>query len=152
MSYATDIFNRLSADSTLLTLLPGGVLHYEDLPHQGLSRDTTPDIYLAGPDGRLQPICVVRGRDVVPTNFLRDQNTQYSSNQQVVECWFYDDSDEGWDTIQLAANRVYFLLQEKPVTGSFNITLTNEVLARAEELGWACMLRYDYAVIGRRST
>jgi hypothetical protein len=153
MTYATAVFNRLSADSTLLTLLPGGVMHHRDLPEEGLSRDSAPSgVYAADPDGRLQPCCVVRGRAVVPTTFLRDLNTQFTSTQQVVECWFYDDPDAGWDSISLAATRVYQLLQEKPVSGSFNMTLANEIEDRAPELGDACFIRNDYAVIGRRST
>lgn len=151
MTEVEAIHARLNSDSTLTTLLTGGVKLYRDLPTAGISRQSMANAY--GADGRLKPIAVVRGRAVVPTNTLRDADGQYTSTRQIVEIWFYDDPAAGYDTLYSAAERAYFLLQDRPVTDTFNVSLVNEINDEREPaMQQSCMLRRDYEIIGRKKT
>lgn len=147
MSYDSAIYDRLNADSALNTLLTGGMLLYTDLPVNGISRKSMPEIY--GTDGKLMPVMVVKGRALIPTGSLKDTETQYTSARQIIELYFYDDQAAGWGTIKTAADRVYELLQDRPV-GASGLRLVNVIdNERNDALEKACMLRRDWEVIGK---
>jgi hypothetical protein len=145
------VYDRLSADETLLETLTGGVYFSDNLPREGLTQDVVPEAW--DDDGFLKPCCVVKGRAVVPTNDIRDTENQLTSFRQVIECWLYDDGDAGYTALKEAANRIYMLLQDRPVTGAFSLTLDQQLkLPRAVELGNAVSLRLDYLSIAYKGT
>lgn len=149
MTEVEDIHTRLSADSTLTTLLTGGVKLYRDLPAEGISRQSMPSAYTSA--GILKPIGVVRGRAIVPTNTLRDRDAQYVSTRQIVEIWLYTDRAAGYDTLYSAAERIFALLQDRPTTGTFGLALVNAINDEREPaMQQSCMLRRDYEIIGRK--
>jgi hypothetical protein len=153
MSYATLIHTRLAADATLVAIMTGGIVLYSTLKGKGVSRTTLPSAYtqVAGKPTTLKPLLVVKGRAVTPTNTLRDHSEQYVSTRQVVELWLYNDSGAGWTALANGAARAYTLLQDRPVTGSFSISLTSEILDEREPtMDEACFIRNDYEVIGRK--
>lgn len=152
MSWGSAVHTVLSADSTLLSLLTGGVFNYDSLPADGISRTAYSSAYNAT-TGLLKPIVVVKGRGVTPEGSLRDANGQYISVRQVVELWFYADRDAGYTTIKSAADRAYALLQDKGLTAAFNCRLVNSLDSlRASEMQDAVSIRRDYEVIGRLKT
>ena len=149
MSYAQAVFDLLEADAPLMALLTGGIYIGRDVPEEGLNREDYPAAYDS--NGLLQPIAVVRGRRVIPDTGFRVVEAQYVAVQQVVEVWFYDDKDTGWDTIDSAAQLAYELLQDVQVSGSYNCTLVNHITEeRDRDLGGACFTRLDFQVTGRK--
>lgn len=151
MSYAQAVYDRLEADATLLTLLSGRIYLYHDLPSKGISRATMPNVYSGYQgSGPLLPLCVVKGRGLIPQPALRDYTTQYTSAAQVIELYFYNDQAAGWDTLKTAADRAYALLHERPLPDSFQCVLVNAVEdMRDPEMENACLLRRDYQITGR---
>lgn len=135
-------FARLNADATLLALLPGGL--YVNLPVGGLSRDNKPAAYDTA-TGKMKVCGVVTGRNITPRNDLRDKAAQFMTVNQILEVWLYNDRDLTWPFA--AADRVYVLLHERPLAGSFGLTLAERIKTRAPELGEAHLLRHDYQVV-----
>jgi hypothetical protein len=154
MTITEDVYTRLNADTTFKALVTGGLYYASDIPHAGINRETVPAAYSASK--RLNPICVVRGRAVTPTRFLRDASGQYTSTRQIIELWFYQDGSLGWAALTPPRDRAYVLLQELPVSGTFSLTLDNRIDEdagmRDEDMANACFLRDDYEAIGRLTT
>jgi hypothetical protein len=93
----------------------------------------------------LKKTIVVTGRDELPTDAIRDKAVQFTTARQIVEVWIYQDRDKGWPFD--VRDRVFTLLHEKPLPGTFGLVLVNNIKVRAVELGGACLLRSDYEVI-----
>lgn len=145
MNYSDVIYDVLAADDDLTDIVK--VFRHKEVPVSGIDRDTFPEVYDS--NGLMLPFIVVKGRGNIPNRDLVSVEEQYSSTRQVVELWFHDDRDAGWDTLDEAANRCYALLHDQQVTDSFNVRLVNEIdEERDPELGNACLARRDYEVIG----
>lgn len=148
MSYTQAVYDLLNADAPLLALLTGGLYLGRDVPEEGLNREDYPAAYS---NGLLQPIAVVKGRRVIPDNGFRVPEAQFVAVQQVVEIWFYDDKDAGWDTLDSAAQVVYELLQDVQIAEAYNCNLVNTIEEeRDPDLGGACMTRIDMQITGRK--
>ena len=138
---------RLAADATLLATLTGGVHDHATLGVLGASK-LPASAYTAG--GKLKPLAIVRGRAVVPTGELADRSSQYASTRQVVEVWLYDDRDATAAALDTAGARIYALLQERPVTGTYALVNASwDRGGRAIEYGEARMSRMEWVVRGR---
>ena len=149
MSYAEAVFALLDADAPLAAVLVGGIYNGRDVPEEGINREDYPDAYDS--NGLLQPVAVVRGRRVVPDQAFRVVEAQFVAVNQVVEIWFYDDKDSGWDTIESAGQLVYELLQDQQISGAYNCKLVNSIEEeRDPDLGGACLHRLDFQVTGRK--
>lgn len=144
------VYDRLAADETLTDILTGGVYFADDLPGEGITKKTYPDVWNGV---RLKPFAVVRGRGVIPTTEVRDKQAQLTSTNQVIEIWLYDDRDAGYGRLKQARDRIYNLLHERPVTATFALWLDQELKRpRAEELGNAVTLRLDYLSIAYKGS
>lgn len=108
MSLSDDVQAVLSADPVLIGLLTGGIYTRKEMGRLAVFRDSALPIFDA--DQVLQPIAIVNLRDELPTGEIQDTETQEQSVIQVVEVWFYDDGDHGFDTIAMARRRAYGLL------------------------------------------
>lgn len=149
MSYTQSVYDLLNADAPLLALLTGGLYLGRDVPEEGINREDYPAAYDS--NGMLQPIAVVRGRRVIPDTSFRVPEAQYVAVSQVVEIWFYDDKDAGWDTLDSAAQVVYELLQDQQIAEAYNCLLVNTIEEeRDPDLGGACMTRLDFSIAGRK--
>lgn len=139
--------SRLAADSTLLATLTGGIHDHASLSSAGGSKLPS-SAYTAS--GKLKPLAIVRGRAVVPTGELADRSAQYASTRQVIEVWLYDDRDATLSALSAAGTRIYTLLQERPLTGTYSLLLMSWMQdMRAEEYGDARMCRQEWDVRGR---
>lgn len=155
MTITEAVYTRLNADVTFKASVTGGLYYAADIPAAGINRETLPAAYNSS-NGRLKPICVVRGRDVISLRFLRDATGQYTSTRQMIELWFYQDGGLGWDALVTPRDRAYVLLQEIPVSGTFHLVLDDrtdeDAGMRAPEIANACFLRDVYEAIGRLTT
>lgn len=148
MSYAAAVYDLLAASDELTAIVT--VLSYREIPGGALNRKTVPEAYHE--NGLLKPNVVVKGRGNIPDGAVRDTEEQTVSTRQVIELWFHDDRDAGYDTILEAADICYDLLEEQRVPGSFNIRLVNEIdEERLPDLGDACFARRDYLVVGLKA-
>jgi hypothetical protein len=147
------IHTRLSGDATLIALLTGGVYLSRSLPRRGITRDDLDAAWMDSETGALKPLAVVKPRSVVATSDVKDQTRQLTSTAQVIEIWMYADGDAGFATLESAANRIYTLLQERRVTGTFSLTFDQQLYPpRASELGDAGVIRLDYLAIAYKGT
>jgi hypothetical protein len=144
------VYDRLAADETLTDILTGGVYFADDLPGEGITKKTYPDVWNGV---RLKPFAVVKGRGVIPTFDVRDKEAQLTSTNQVIEIWLYNDRDAGYTTIKQARDQIYTLLHERPVTGTFALWFDQELkMPRADELGSAVTLRLDYMSVAYKGS
>lgn len=145
MSKAEAVYDVLAADSTLTTLLTGGVYRIDDVPPE-VNQDSMPEVYDVA-NVRLLPWCAVRGRDIVPVpNAPRDPAAQLTTQRQVIELYFYNDRYAGWDVNRQAADRAYALLQDQFVSATFKLNLVNQAESRDDAMQGATLLRHDYEV------
>lgn len=102
----------LAGDDALALLLTGGVYDWAALGRLGLSRDNT----LTGgafdaTTGLLKPCAVVRTRSMAPDGQIDSADGDATSLRETVETWLYQ--DDGMDTIEAAAARVFALLHHQ---------------------------------------
>lgn len=134
----------LNDDATFSGLIAELVM-FQDLTSEGITMARLPGAFV---DGVLQPTCVVKTRSETPTYALVDEAAGMTSIQRVVELWFYDDRDAGWDTIRTARDRAYTLLQGQVLSTGHAMLINRLVDRRDEALLDACMLRDDYRLTG----
>lgn len=144
MSYATAITALLAADAPLLAMLTGGVHDLAALGPKGAA-ELPPTAYTAG--HRLRPVALVKGRAVVQTGEVRDD--QQGPVNQAVEVWLYDDQSATVTALDTAAQRIISLLHRRPLTGMYSLELAWMARGlRAEEYGDARMSRVEFAARG----
>lgn len=151
MSLETDIKAVLDADTGaggVKTLCTGGIYAFEATERLGINRDSTPNAF-DGTTGLLKPCCIIREREEVPDNGVRD--IAVASVRQVVELWFYDDGDAAYTTAKAARARAFVLLDEQMIGTDKVIPRfvgNNINTGRDVSLDNALMLRADYEVRG----
>lgn len=144
MSKESEFATRMTADSTLMAILTGGVYTSGGVGRLGITRESVPGAFDTG--GYLRPCALVRQRALVPDGNVRDGMAQVASAVQTVEVWLYQDT--GYDQIDLAQARVYALFQGYQFSDTFEIWLTN-VIDRERDagaLGGASLARMDFVV------
>lgn len=144
MSRENDFYTRITADSTIMALLTGGVHKAETVGIEGITRETTPAAFDA--NGYLKPCCLVKQRGQVPDGTIFDPITQAQSISQVVECWLYQ--DRLYTTIDSAGERLKALFIGYMFSDSFEIMWVN-TLDRTRDKGplkGASLLKIDFQV------
>ncbi len=147
MSRETQFETVMEADATLVALLTGGIYTKETTGVEGLSRETTPAAFDA--NGYLKPCALIRQRDLVPDNAVRDPMAQKASAAQTVEIWLYADAGAGYSAIDSARNRLYTLFEGYQFAGDgFEVAWTNSLgnLRDPGALRNAAMSRIDFIV------
>lgn len=148
MSYASAIKTLLTADATLMAALTGGIFVFSETRKLGINQVTTPSAFTAGV---LKPCALLKSRGENPFGGIADPDAQYITISEVIEIWLYNDGDAGYAALQTARDRIYALLQNNRVAGSFEIRLANIIEGvNAPELDYAALIRCDYQVFGRR--
>lgn len=112
MSLADDIKTLLDADGTLTAIATGGIHVAVEL-----SRTKTPAAFDA--DQELLPAILVKEEQEVPYTAV------YHGNRAFVALYFYERT--GTATIRAMQDRVYVLLDRKPLTGYLDVRLVNEL-------------------------
>lgn len=115
MTILSSIKTLLEADATLLATATGGVWDFSETGRMGINRTNTPAAFDSA--GIIKPCVLVRARAMNPDFILRDPSGKYNSARQVIECWLYEDS--GYSNIATMKQRIYALLAESRVTGTF---------------------------------
>lgn len=146
MSRENDFYTRMIADATLVATLTGGVWKKETTGVEGITRETAAAAF--DTNGYLKPCALVRERELVPDNAVRDPMAQVTSASQAVEIWLYADAGAGYGAIQSAKNRLYTLFEGHQFSDSFEVMWTN-ALGNLRDLGAlknSCMSRIDFIV------
>lgn len=123
MSRENDFYTRMIADATLVATLTGGVWKKETTGVEGVGRETTPSAF--DTNGYVRPTALVRQRDTVPDNVVRDLMAQKVSTSVVVEIYLYE--DRGYTNIDAAMSRLFVLLEGYQFSDSFEIQWINTV-------------------------
>jgi len=133
----------LEADTTLMATATGGIWDFDETGRLGLSRTLTPAAF--DEHGRIKPCVVLKGRSCVPFGIA---DGQYVTTRQMLEVWFYEDA--GYGNIKTMRQRVYALLHEVQLAGTFVCRWANSLRGpRDTDLG-ANVERSEYAVIGKQ--
>lgn len=142
--FRASIITILSANSTLTTLMAGGIFSSETLDRRGIMLNTAPKLS----DGvRINPFIVVRVRGsgrVRPHNFGKMTN---------VEIYYYQDTK--YDKIETAKRLVKDLLHQKTLSATDNETFgymewVNDIGENVEEeLGQTPMSMSRFTIISR---
>ncbi len=127
-----DIISLLQTNSTLTSLLTGGMYAAGSLGVDGINHMTTPSAFTS--DGELKPCILVRVRSVIPTYAVLDMLEKRASVDTIVEIYLYDDINAGYSTIDTATSEVYDTLLGSFVGESFELILLN-ILSRVRDEG-----------------
>ncbi len=137
----------LEADATLLATATGGVWSFDETGRLGLSRTLTPAAFDS--TGRIKPCVLLKVRSRGPFGGIADGGSQFVATREVLEVWLYEDT--GYANIDIMRDRVFTLLHNVQLSGSFACLWEWDVRgARDTDLD-ASVERSDYAVIGKRS-
>jgi len=129
------------------TILTGGTFVYEDAGRFGISRQSLASAYDTT-TGLLKPCSMIRERSLVPIPGVYDPNKKLAGVQVMIEIYVLGDGDAGYDTIDAALARAYYLLQGHRLTGWFDCQLTARFnRLREAELTDACKGRADYRIV-----
>lgn len=145
MSLESSVYDILSGDATLMSLVTGGVKTSGELGMDGITRHTSPGSFTAS--GFLKPTILVRQRGMSPDGFLRDGMAKEVSLAQVVEVWIYQDQGS-YSAIDSIIPRVFSLLEGEILGDGFPAELVN-VLDREVDpgaLSGSSMARMDFLV------
>lgn len=132
----------LEADATLVAAATGGIYDFDETGANGISRTTTPDAFDA--HEMIQPCILVKLRSATPDGALQDEAEQYVSVREVLEVWFYEDS--GYSTINTMRDRVYTLLQNVQLSGTFQCIWAGDVRNQRDTDLDASVERSEFAV------
>lgn len=143
MSLSDDVKNVLAADAFLLGLVSTRIYTRKELSRLGVTVDTELPIFDS--DLVMQPSIIVALRDELPTGDIDDTGTQEQSVAQVVEVYFYDDGDHGFDVIAQARKRTFGLLYGQHVGKYILLKPTPDTVEKYDKLiQYACFERSDF--------
>ncbi len=140
----TGIKTFLAADATLMAILDGGIVTFDETGRNGIGPQSTPSLYDA--DLVLQTVLVVREVTEAPRGGIRDSKVK--STSAPVQLWFMDDGDTGYGDINTARERVFTLLDDELIVNlGFTKWVANLDNIRDSSLQNAAGLRSDYVLI-----
>lgn len=144
MSRESQFETVMEADATLMAILTGGVWTKEVTGVEGIARETAAAAFDGS--GYLRPTALIRQRDTVPDNAVRDPMAQKVSTSVVVEIYLYE--DRGYTSIDAAMSRLFTLLEGYQFNDSFEVQWVNTV-DRIRDMGalkGASLARMDWQV------
>lgn len=148
--WSGEIYDILSVDVTLISLITGGFYLYRDMP-ESFNRNTMPDAY-DDTTKFLLPTMVIKGRDPIPTGEVRSNfsSVKFTVVNQTIEIWMYRSAVGNWDALNQAAARVYQLLEQEKVEQTWNIELLGQTnIGREPLLRDAPFILQEYRIKGR---
>lgn len=138
----------LEADATLLTTATGGIWDFDETKQLGLSRTLTGDAFDS--NEVIKPCILMKQRSQTPNFALADDADQYVAVNEMIECWFYEDS--GYSNIETMRDRVYVLLHSIQLTGTFQVFWAGSFRPGIRDTDLdANVSRSDFQVFGRKS-
>lgn len=139
------IRNLLAATPEVAALATGGIYTSTDVGRDGLTRTGTPEAYDS--NGYMLPSVWVVERSDSAWGGIDDMHEQVTSTRKMLEIYFYDDGDLGYNTIDQLRDLVYGLLHGKFIGGSRVRWTYDANDLRDEALNNAALIRSDYAAI-----
>lgn len=132
-------------DLILTSILTGGIITFNDTGRNGIGTQSTPTLY----DGIfLKPCAMVKLRSISARNDLRDVGENVQAASGVIEIWFYDDGDNGYEDIIDAQSIVYSILPRQYIIGAGRLRWTNDIQnIRDNTLDNAAVVRSDYRLV-----
>jgi hypothetical protein len=132
-------------DLVLTGILTGGIVTFDETGRNGIGVESTPTLF----DGAyLKPCAMVKLRSMSARNDLRDVGENIQAASGVVEIWFYDDGDNGYEDILDAQGVVYSILPRQRISGAGWLRWTNDIQnIRDSSLEGASALRSDYRLV-----
>lgn len=124
MSYMDEVVTFLQADTTLTTLLSGGIWKYSDAGRKGTNRLQLPGAY-DEQNGLIKPVAVVAENDFEMDEQVIGISAGRFSGVAPIYIRIMDHGDRGYGTIQQASDRVRAILNCKP-----------QIIASAWQLIW----------------
>lgn len=141
MAYVDEIKLVLSSHAPLALLLTGGIYTFAETGKEGVGPTGTPDAFS---QGYLTPMCVIVERSEMPWGGIHDHFENTESTRKVVEIYYYNDADVGYNVIREARDMVYGLLHNALIGGLRTKWLSDVNDLRDEVLNNAAMIRSDY--------
>ena len=148
MSAIGAIKTVLEADATLLATATGGVWDYDETDRQGLSRTTAPGAFDASKN--IKPCVLLKLRSSIPDGQLADSAGQVASVRETIEVWLYQ--DRGYTAIETMGLRIYALLHEQRLPGTFLVSWQGALRAGRDIGIDANIERNDYLAVTIRQT
>lgn len=148
MTAISAIKTVLEADATLLATATGGVWDYDETDRQGLNRTTAPAAFDASQN--IKPCVLLKLRSSIPDGQLADAAGQVASVRETIEVWLYQ--DRGYADIETMGLRIYALLQEQQLPGTFLVTWQGALRAGRDIGIDANIERNDYLAVTIRQT
>lgn len=146
VTIAEDIKNLLTANVALVAVATGGIYTYAETNRLGISEYNTPQAF--GDSGQLKPMILIKDREQMIDGGITDDTTQALSYRQINEVWFYDDGDNGFDTINDMRSKVFVILHARRVNTRYCRLHGNIQNLRDPGLRYAGFTRSDYMVWG----
>ena len=147
--FETVIHTMLHTDTTLGTILTGGVYGMNTIPREGINRNNTPSAYAT--TGLRKPLVIVKALPTVPFGGLKDASDQFRTIRETVQLWFEADGDGLYSVLKSASDRAYVLLDQK----SLNVTkgwgkcaFAGEITGYDREQNSLRFIRTDYTITG----
>lgn len=128
-----------------MAILTGGVYVYEELPPEGITRETVPAAFDA--NGYLLPIAVVKARMLVADGEVEDLVDQDASTRQVLEIWLYQ--DRLYDKIDSVLPLLKALFHGHKFNDSFPVEWAGNPVTRGRDEGTlkgSSLARQDWLV------
>lgn len=135
----------LKSDATLMGMLEGDIITFNETGRNGIGIDTTQDLY----DGvYLKSSIMVKLRSLNTRLDIRDTGENVNSANGILEIWFYDDGDNGFEDILDAQERVYNILPKQFITGAGHFRWVGDLVnLRDNSLENAAVVRSDFRLI-----
>lgn len=146
MSLQTDVKTVLNV-APLSTTFAGGVITFEDLNGDGLTRTGRPASFDAT-TLQLKPTLIIKQRQQNLTGAVRDERAQIASYVQALEVWYYAPSSGSYATLESASQTVYGLLHDKLVNGRKLMRREQHTMERDRTLSNAAVAYDVYDAVG----
>lgn len=117
MSREQEIADKLRADPEFMAIMTGGTYTDEEVGVEGIRRGNGTAAF--DDNGLMRPCVLVRQRDLVPDEVLRDQAEKFSSVSQIVEVYYYQ--FRGHAVIDAGKERAYQVLEGERLSGTYPI-------------------------------
>ena len=143
MSREGDFKARMAADTTLMSILTGGVHTKAETGPEGITRDTVPTAFDA--NGYLKPCALIVEGALVPDGGVHDEEAVIASAGQRVQIFLYEDT--GYTNIDAALSRLFMLFFGHRFTDSFPVEYAGAPVTRARDEGaltGASLARQDW--------
>lgn len=146
-AYGTYLVNTLKADSTLTTILTGGIYIFEDSGRTGLNRIQNLEAFNKK-TGLLKPVGVVYEQNQAPTDMANDTRIGFMSTVTPFLVYLYDNGNNGYVSIEAAQQRIYKLLHGQRIPNGFQSLCKNLLTDKREPLlqdaSFYCFWLYVY--------